>query len=93
MAGVLSILNTKKRKDCALCLDEFWLELFIDMLLIFEKDIQGGFTQVVKRYPKDNNKHMKDEYNPDEKSTYLHLQYLHGKSPSGVVKLLIHGFE
>ena len=44
------------------------------MLLMVEKDIRGGITQVVKRCAKANNKYMKDLYNPDEKSIYL--QYL-----------------
>ena len=65
-----------KRKDCALCPDEFRLELLrdIDMLLMFEKGIRGVITKAIKRYPKVNNKYMKDQYNPYEKNT--HLQYL-----------------
>ena len=63
----------KRRKDCKLCPDEFRLEVLtnIDMLLMFEKGIQGGITQAVKRYAKANNKYMKDLYNPDEESIYL----------------------
>ena len=45
---------------------------------MFEKGIQGGIIQEVKRYVKTNNKHTKDQYNPDEKSTYL--QYLKGNN-------------
>ena len=62
-----------KRKDCGLCLDEFRLGLLkdIDMLLMFEKGIRGGIILAVKRYAKANNKYMKDQYNPDEESTYL----------------------
>ena len=41
------------------------------MLLMFEKGIRGGITQIVKRYAKANNKYMKDLYNPDEVSIYL----------------------
>ena len=64
-----------KRKNCELCLDKFRLELLrdTDMLLMFEKDIRGGITQAVKRYAKANNKY-KEQYNLDEKNTYL--QYL-----------------
>ena len=68
--------HEKKRKDCELCPDEFRLELLtdIDMLLMVEKGIRGGITQVLKRYAKANNKYMKDLHNPDEESKYL--QYL-----------------
>ena len=41
------------------------------MLLMFEKGIRGGIILAVKRYAKANNKYMKDQYNPDEESTYL----------------------
>ena len=65
--------HKKRRKDCKLCPDEFRLKLLTDtdMLLMFEKGIRGGITQVVKRYAKANNKYMKDLYNPDEVSIYL----------------------
>ena len=55
--------------------DEFKLELLTDrdMLLMFEKCIQGGITRAVK-HVKANNKYMKDLYNPDKES--IHLQYL-----------------
>ena len=68
----------KGRKDCELCPDEFRLELLtdIDMLLMVEKGIRGGITQAVKRYAKANNKYMKDLYNPDEKSMYLHFIFI-----------------
>ena len=68
--------HEKGRKDCEICQDEFRLELLtdIDMLLMVEKDIQGGITQAVKRCAKTNNKSMKNLYNPDEQSIYL--QYL-----------------
>ena len=45
----------------------------VDMLLMFERGIRGGITQVVKRYVRANNKYMKD-YDPQEPSRYL--QYL-----------------
>ena len=45
-----------------------------DTLLIFEKGIQRGITQVVKRYVKANNKYVEERYNPDKTSTYP--QYL-----------------
>ena len=44
-----------------------------DMLLMFERGIRGGITQVVKRYVKANNKYIND-YNRKEPSRYL--QYL-----------------
>ena len=43
-------------------------------MLLFEKCMRGGITHTVKRYVKVNNKYIKDQYNPDEKSTCL--QYL-----------------
>ena len=45
----------------------------VDMLLMFEKGIRGGITQVVKKYAKANNKYRND-YNKNEPSRYL--QYL-----------------
>ena len=65
-----------KYKYCSLCLDKFILELLpdIDMMLMFAKGIRGLITQAVKRYVKANNKHMKEQYSPDETSTYH--QYL-----------------
>ena len=44
-----------------------------DMLLMFERGIRGGITQVVKRYARANNKYMKD-YDKSQPSRYL--QYL-----------------
>ena len=44
------------------------------MILMFEKGIWGRITQPVKRYARANNKYMKNQYNPDEKTTYF--QYL-----------------
>ena len=38
---------------------------------MFEKGIRVGIIEEVKRYVKTNNKYTKDQYNPDEKSTYL----------------------
>ena len=51
------------------------LDLITDpnMLLLFERGIRGGITQVVKRYTKANNKYMND-YDRKESSRYL--QYL-----------------
>ena len=52
------------------------LELQTDpnMLLIFERGIQGGITQAVHRYVKANNKYMGDQYDPEEENRFL--QYL-----------------
>ena len=65
--------HEKKRKKYELCPDEIRLELLtdMDMLLMYEKGIRGGVTQVVKRYAKANNKYMNDLYNPDEVSIFL----------------------
>ena len=65
----------------------------IDMLLMFEKVIQGGITQAVKRYAKAINEYMNDLYCPDEESIYL--QYLDSNNLYGwvvVQKLPTHGF-
>ena len=51
------------------------------MLFMFEKGIQGGITQAVKRCVKANNKYMKDLYNLNEKSIYL--QYLNANNLYG----------
>ena len=42
-----------------------------DMLLMFEREIQGGITQVVHRYVLANNKYMGDLYDPNKESSYL----------------------
>ena len=60
------------------------------MLLMFEKGIRDGIMQAVKRYAKANNKYMKDQYNPDEKSRYL--QYLDLSGWAMIHKLPTHGF-
>ena len=63
------------------------------MLLMFEKGIRDGITQVVKRYVKANNKYMKDLYNHDEDSIYL--QYLYSNNPYGwamIQNLSTHAF-
>ena len=45
-----------------------------DMLLMFERGIRGGITQVVRKYAAVNNPYMGDKFDPNEDSTYL--QYL-----------------
>ena len=45
-----------------------------DMLLMFERGIQGGITQAVHRYASANNKYMGDLYDPNRESSYI--QYL-----------------
>ena len=45
-----------------------------DMLLMFERGIRGGITQVVHKYASANNKYMGDRFEPKSESIYL--QYL-----------------
>ena len=45
-----------------------------DMLLMFERGIRGGITQVVRKYAAANNPYMGDKFNLNEDTTYL--QYL-----------------
>ena len=45
-----------------------------DMLLMFERGIRGGITQVVRKYASANNKYMGDRFKPKSESSYL--QYL-----------------
>ena len=42
----------------------------IDMLLTVEKDIRGGFSHAIHRYPEANNRYMKD-YHKNKESSYL----------------------
>ena len=51
-----------------------------DMLLMFERGIRGGITQVVTRYAKANNKYMN---NYDRKEPGRYLQYLDAKNLYG----------
>ena len=45
----------------------------VDMLLMVEKGIRGGTCHAIYRYPKANNKYMKN-YNKDKEESFL--QYL-----------------
>ena len=45
-----------------------------DMLLMFERSIRGGITQVVHRYAAARNKYMGHEFKSEEERSYL--QYL-----------------
>ena len=53
----------------------FKLQLLIDpdMLMMFEKGIRGGITQMVHRFAEANNKYM-DKY--DSQKPSLYIQYL-----------------
>ena len=42
----------------------------IDMLLMVEKGIRGGVCHAIHRYPKANNKYMKD-YDKNKESSYI----------------------
>ena len=61
---------------------EVGLELLTDpdMLLIIEKGIRGVICHAILRYPKANNKCMKD-YNKDEEESFL--EYLDAKNVYG----------
>ena len=62
----------EKPKDCELYPDRFKLELTgIDMLLLFGKDIQGGITRIMKRYPNSNNKYKVNLYNHEDLIRFL----------------------
>ena len=41
------------------------------MLLLFERGIRGGITQVVRKYALANNKYMGDRFDPKSESSYL----------------------
>ena len=53
------------------------------MLLMFERGIQGGITQVVHKHASANNKYMGDHYDPSADSIYL--QYLDASNLYGWV--------
>ena len=64
------------------------------MLLVFEKGIRGGITQVNHRYAVANNKYMSDQYNPKKLDSYL--MYLDANNLYGAAmcqKLPTHGFK
>ena len=51
----------------------------IAMYLFIEKELRGGISYIAERYPKANNKHMKD-YDPKKPSkfiTYLDMNNLY----------------
>ena len=52
-----------------------------DMLLMYEREIRGGITQVVRKYASANNKYMGDRFDPKSESSYL--QYLDAKNLYG----------
>ena len=64
-----------------------------DMLLMVEEGIRGGICHSIHRYPKANNKCMKN-YNNNEESSYI--QYLDGNNLYGWAmskKLPVNGFK
>ena len=54
-----------------------------DMLLMFERGIRGGITQVVRKYTAANNPYMRDKFDPNADTTYL--QYLDANNLHGWV--------
>ena len=72
---------------------EFQLLHDYDMLMMFEKGIRGGITQISKRYVEANNKYVK-YYNPDKPSRYI--QYLDANNHYGCTmsqRLPAHAFK
>ena len=64
-----------------------------DMLMMFERGIRGGITQISKRYAEANNKYMVN-YDPSKPSTYI--QYLDANNVYGWAMsqpLPTHGFK
>ena len=81
--------------DAALKLTKVKLELFkdVNMLLMVEKGIRGGVSQISKRYAKANNPYMK-EYDPNQPIIYiidLDRNNLYGEGMSK--PLPTHGFR
>ena len=81
--------------QCCLKKTEVELELLtnIDMLLMAEKESNGGICQVIHRCAKANNKYMKN-YDKDMESPYI--EYLDAGNLYGWVmsqKLPVNGFE
>ena len=71
------------------------IELFtdIDMVLMTEKGIRGGLTQVIRKHGIANNKYLPD-YDSSKKSTYL--QYLDANNLYGYAmnkKLPLNGYK
>ena len=65
----------------------------IDMLLMVEKEIEGGICQAIHRYAKANNKYVN---NYDETIESLYLMYLDANNLYGWAmsqKLTVDGFE
>lgn len=48
----------------------------VEMLMFVERGIRGGISQCSKRFVRANNKYMKEDFNPNEKSNFL--MYLDG---------------
>ena len=84
-----------KCKDCELYPERFQLELLkdIDMFLLFEKGIQSGITQTVKRYVNTNNKYKVSLYNHEELIKFLVFLIANNLYVRAMIqKLSTHGF-
>ena len=81
--------------DACLKLTKQELQLLTDydMLMMFEKGIRGGISQISKRYAEANNKYMKefDKTKPSTFIQYLDANNLYGWAMSQ--KLPTHGFK
>ena len=80
------------------CLKKKSVELALlsdpDILLMFERGIQGGITQAGHRYARANNRYMDDKCDPEKENSFL--QYLDGSNLYGwamVQKLPNGGFN
>ena len=81
--------------DAALKYTKVKLELLTDnnMLLMFEKGVRGGVSQISKRFAKANNPYL-EEYDPNQPTIYITYQDANNLYGGGMSEPLpTHGFE